>query len=496
MFFNSFSFAVFFSCLLLLCLIVQTIRIVPDKMKITVRNTILLVASYCFYAFLKWEFVFLLLATTTVNYVCSLWMKRNANLWMWFAVVVSIGILGYFKYAGFFAEAVTDAFALLGIGIKIKFLKIALPVGISFFTFQALTYTLDVYKGKLKASGNFIDVALFVSFFPTILSGPIEKARNLLPQIRQYTKITGDDLLAGGKLFIWGLFKKMVIADRLAYYVDFSYSFGNGSSITLIVTAVFYSFQIYADFSGYSDMAIGIARALGFRLTNNFYYPYFSTSIKEFWKRWHISLTSWFTEYVYIPLGGNRVSRLRWILNISAVFLLSGLWHGADWTFIVWGALHACYYLVEFYCKKGFHYKQNCRRRQSRHCKENRHCVLEPQSSRISQGIPRQARDGVYRIMVFALVTIAWVFFRIENTGKAAEVIQGFFKGTCDFFWGMSSFTTLLAFWLLGLFIVLDWIRYKNIKFPPVVTAGGYALILSLILLFGVSDAGFVYFQF
>jgi D-alanyl-lipoteichoic acid acyltransferase DltB (MBOAT superfamily) len=486
MVFNSFSFAVFFTFLLLLCLINQMTGLVPEKKKTTVRNILLLIASYCFYAFLKWEFVLLLLATTGINYLSSLQIEnerqqgnpKRSGLWMWLAVAVSISILCYFKYAGFFMEAVNDALALLGIDTKTDLLKVAVPIGISFFTFQALTYTLDVYKGTMKASANFVDVALFVSFFPTILSGPIEKARTLLPQIQQYNRITVDDLIAASKLFLWGLFKKTVIADRLAFYVNSSYAFGNYSSLTLAVTAVFYSVQIYADFSGYSDMATAVAKAIGFRLTNNFNYPYFSTSIKEFWKKWHISLTSWFTEYVYIPLGGNRVSRSRWMLNISAVFLLSGLWHGANRTFLVWGALHAGYYLAEFFYRQSAFYKKVI-------CPLLRFRPVKCFSAGISAGI------------VFLLVTVAWIFFRIDSITQAGNVLQSLFNGHGEFFWGMSFFTTLLALSALAVFFILDWIRYRNLKFSPVVTAGGYALLLSLILLFGVSGGGgFVYSQF
>ena len=473
MIFNSTTFFLFFSFVFFLCLLTQK--------QIPLRNSILLIASYYFYAFLKWEFVFLLFATTVVNYVCSHWIdkaKKNeqfvlAKTGMWIAVVFSIGLLGYFKYMNFFIDSVQEALALLGIGLKTKFMQIALPIGISFFTFQALTYTLDVYKGKIATRKNFIDIALFVSFFPTILSGPIERARNLLPQFEQKSKITWDNLLLGSKLFIWGLFKKVVIADRLANYVNVVYmgTVTDHSMTTLIITAILYSFQIYADFSGYSDMAQGIGKLLGFNLMDNFKYPYFATSIKEFWKRWHISLTSWFTEYVYIPLGGNRVSQRRWILNISAVFLLSGLWHGAKWSFIFWGALHAVYYLGEFYWKKF------CLRGTDNRCFKLLNNIFS-------------------MLLVLSLVTIAWIFFRVEDVGKASQIISGFFSGKTGFYWGMSSFTTGMTMLLLILFVILDGIRYRKVQFNPALNVLGYALILSITLLFGVSDVGFVYFQF
>ncbi|GHT75451.1 O-acyltransferase [Bacteroidia bacterium] len=483
MIFNSNTFFFFFLLVFLLCLLINNATIFDEKRRVQLRNGILLIASYYFYAFLKWEFVFLLLATTAVNYVCSLKIDSKkkagqlffAKLWMWIAVAFSIGLLVYFKYVNFFIDSIQEAFSMLGIGLKMNFIQIALPVGISFFTFQALTYTLDVYKGKIEVRKSFMDVALFVSFFPTILSGPIERARNLMPQLEQASKISWKNVITGGKLFLWGLFKKVVIADRLANYINIVYmgSITDHSSITLIITAVLYSFQIYADFSGYSDMAIGIGKILGFDLMKNFNYPYFSTSIKEFWKRWHISLTSWFTEYVYIPLGGNRVKQSRWILNISTVFLLSGLWHGANWSFIFWGILHAVYYLVEFYYKKSELYIKNLFRK--KYVKLNQLFSM---------------------VIVFILVTIAWIYFRIENIGKASDLITYFFSGKKEFYWGMSSFTTGMTIFLLFLFLILDWIKYKNIKFNSIINAAGYAFLLALILLVGVSDVGFVYFQF
>jgi D-alanyl-lipoteichoic acid acyltransferase DltB (MBOAT superfamily) len=469
MIFNSTPFFLFFSLFFLLSICINRFL---KKQEVQLRNVVLLLASYYFYAFLKWEFVFLLFATTLVNYICALKIAEEkkkqrlkyAKYWLWFAVVFSIGLLGYFKYVNFFIDSVNEAFVLLGIGVKTSLMQIALPVGISFFTFQALTYSIDVYREKITARKDFIRVALFVSFFPTILSGPIERARNLIPQFEQKTNISWENIVGGGKLFLWGLFQKVVIADRLADYINIVYSGSivEHSSLTLIVTAVFYSFQIYADFSGYSDMAIGIAKILGFNLMRNFNYPYFSTSIKEFWKRWHISLTSWFTEYVYLPLGGNRVTQGRWIFNISAVFLLSGLWHGANWSFIFWGALHAAYYLAEFYLKK----------------------------------LRLPSLEILNTIVVFALVTIAWIYFRVENFQLTNTIIVRFFDGTTDFFYGVSSFTMALTVALLILFIGLDWIRYKEIKFNPTVQALGYAFILSLVLLFGVSNSSFVYFQF
>ncbi|MDL2323424.1 MBOAT family protein, partial [Bacteroidales bacterium OttesenSCG-928-A17] len=431
--------------------------------------------------------------TTAINYFCTLQIvkardgeeekgerlrlksERKAKFWKWVAFLSSLGILCYFKYSNFFISSVNDALSLLGIAPKLELLRVVLPIGISFFTFQALTYTLDVYNKKTEVRRNFIDVALFVSFFPTILSGPIEKARNFLPQLEGESRIIFTDIIEGGKRFIWGLFKKMVIADRLAAYIGEVYFFEPSyhSGITLIVTAVFYSFQVYADFSGYSDMAIGIGRALGFKLTENFKYPYFSTSVKEYWRRWHVTLSSWLTEYIYFPMGGNRVKTSRWLFNIIVVFLLSGLWHGDKWSYIFWGGLNGIYYLAEFYYKKTSFY-------------EKLH----------NNNAFQKINPFLSMVVVFALVTIARVFFRTEDVGKAFQVLSGFFTNEGGFYWRGSAFETAVSMALLVLFIGLDFIRYKEYRFHPLISYGGYAVLICILLLFGVSESGFVYFRF
>ena len=478
--FNSFSFFVFICSLLLLLTIAQSVFGKKEEKLLLFRNVVLLIASYYFYAFLDWRYLFLLLATTIGNYISAIKIgnglsKSTQKRWLVFSVVFSIGILVYFKYANFFVDSVVSSLKLLGIAPQLSLTKIALPIGISFFTFQALSYTLDVYNGKMKARKNIIDVALYVSFFPTILSGPIERGRNLIPQIERYTTLSLEGLIEGGKLFLWGVFKKIVVADRLAAYINVVYA-GNPddfSSLTLLLTAALYSFQIYADFSGYSDMAIGVGRMLGFKLMTNFHYPYFSTSIKSFWKRWHISLTSWFTEYVYIPLGGNRVTESRWILNISAVFLLSGLWHGANWTFIFWGALHALFYLVEHYYHK-----------------------IKPECLKTERKSLRYLSDGISVLIVFVLVSVAWIFFRVEDFSKACSIIAHPFDLSGRFYWGSSAFTTMLAIAVLGVFLCMEWVRYKQVRMSLPVNAVIYGAVLAMTVLLGVTSGGFVYFQF
>lgn len=411
------------------------------------RNTLLLVASYYFYANLHIGFVGLLVYITLVNYFGGIWIiseqKRGSSGKKAVAVsiLLSLLVLIFFKYAYFFNDS------------------ILLPIGLSFFTFQALSYSIDIYRGKIKPETSFINVALFVAFFPTLLSGPIERARNLLPQLRERLLFNEDNIIAGAKLFIWGLFKKVVIADRLAEYVNMIY--GNPEAhtgSTLAITAVFYSFQIYADFSGYADMAIGSGRMMGIKLMENFNLPYCVNSFKEFWRRWHISLTSWFTEYVYISMGGNRVNKARWILNISTVFLLSGVWHGATYSFILWGMIHALLYLLEYYCG--------------------------PKRPNI-----------IYHLYVFIMITFAWIFFRIEDSGTAWNTVVHICTNLISpFYWGSSMFTTMLTMALLLIFILREYLSYKEIGKEK----SYYEVIILLlsIALFGVSSEQFVYFQF
>lgn len=332
-------------------------------------------------------------------------------------------------------------------------------MGLSFFTFQALSYSIDIYRQKIKPEKNIIDVALFIAFFPTLLSGPIERARNLIPQLKERTSINWDSITAGISLFVWGLFKKIVIADRLAEYVNAVYYAPNAhTGSTLALAAVFYSFQIYCDFSGYADMAIGSGRVMGFKIMQNFNLPYCVNTFKEFWHRWHISLTSWFTEYVYISMGGNRVSKARWLLNISSVFLLSGIWHGATWSFVLWGAIHAILYLGERF-------------------------------------IGPKRPNALYHLFVFIMITFAWIFFRIENSMEAWHIVS---RICTDFvsplYWGSSMFSTLLSMFLLSVFIVREYLLYRNVL--PQKYAWEYMLLLIGICLFGVSGDQFVYFQF
>lgn len=478
MFFNSFSFIGF----LIAVLVILAVERLFGK-NVIVRNITLLAASYFFYGYFNLYFLLILIFVTAVNYVGGkLVMESNGQratgrkAIVTVTTVLSLLPLIFYKYALFFTKSFA---ALLQFELNTEWLEgLLLPVGISFFTFQALSYTIDAYRGKIERPASPLDFALFVSFFPTILSGPIEKARNLLPQIRRYFFPTVSDITQGGCIFVWGLFKKMVIADRLAQYVDLAYAVkGGASGTTLAVAAIFYSIQIYCDFSGYSDMALGVAKALGFDITKNFRQPYFSRTFKDFWRKWHIALTTWFTEYVYFSLGGSRVKlKMRWVFNISTIFILSGIWHGAAWNFLIWGALHAVYYLIEHFA-----------------------------------GLQRKdinwnwLGSAVMGCVVFVLATVAWIFFRVETFEDATYIIGRIFTnfgGPLNM--GSSTFTFGATLLMLGVFVLYElivrrkWLCFESTGYERLLTRNIIAIIPMLLLMgmFGITSANFVYFKF
>lgn len=432
------------------------------------RNLFLLVVSYWFYAQLSPTYTVLLAAISLLNWFAGQSLLHKKRKWVCgITIMLSLLPLICYKYAHFL---VVDILGLTS-GDSITWL---LPVGISFFTFQALTYTIDIYRGKITVMSSWVDFMLFVSFFPTILSGPIEKARNLLPQFRSIHPITSDNLMGGSELFVWGLFKKVVVADRIAIYTNSVFEhpdFYTGNSNLLAI--VLYSVQIYCDFSGYTDMAIGVARMMGFKLNDNFRFPYFSTTIRQFWKKWHISLTSWFTEYLYIACGGNRVPKWRWYINVSLVFLISGLWHGAAWTFIFWGIIHAVLYLFEHICG----------------IKDDK--------------LPfwRSCLQGIF---VYTLVSIAWVFFRADTFTDALIMIGGVFRTWGHLYTSASLMSFVLMLASLVLFCVFEVLSYKKVigvmdnESNPYEWKNLFSLITMLlaISLIGQSGNQFVYFKF
>ncbi|MZP56670.1 MAG: MBOAT family protein [Bacteroidales bacterium] len=478
MLFNSFEYFLFLPAVVLLYFLL------PFKW----RNPFLLIASYYFYMSWKWEFGFLMLFTSAVNYVAGLKInaskdRRSQRLWMTMAIVASLGVLVYFKYANFFIAEASALLRILGADVRESYLKVILPVGISFFTFQALSYTIDLYKGKMHVEKNFINFTLFVSFFPQLVAGPIERATNLLDQFKKEQHFSSERLLEGSKLIIWGLFKKVVIADRLAAYVEQIYAspevFGGS---TLFLATFFFAFQIYCDFSGYSDIAIGSAHILGFRLMQNFNLPYLAKSVRDFWHRWHISLSTWFADYVYKPLGGNRVSTGRWMFNIMAVYLVSGLWHGANWTFIIWGGIFGVLYILEFLGDK----------------------LLK--GGGLDKAFYKSKWIHPFRVaVIFMAVLVSWVFFRADNTGDAWHIITHMFTGWDRLpYLGSSAFETVLGFALVLLLYAIQILQYRGVAsiymgptmVPRSLRWAGYALLLVMIAMFGVSSEQFIYFQF
>lgn len=489
MLFNSLDFAIF------LCVVFPLFLLSP----VSLRWVVLLAGSYFFYG--QWQPLYLLVLffCTITAYSAGIWIERIDNraphgkdmpevllrkkkALLVSAVAANLGVLFFYKYFDFLRVSLNAALTAADISRQFQPLNILLPLGISFFSFQAVSYIMDIYSGKSRAERHPGIFALYLAFFPKIMSGPIERAGNLLPQLR--TKLSFDPLLAssGIKLFIWGVFKKIVIADRLGLYVDMVFSRPQDyHGQTLILAAWFFTLQIYCDFSAYTDMAIGCSRLFGIELSRNFQLPYFARSIPEFWKRWHITLTSWFRDYLYIPLGGNRVSPAKWHINIMFVFVLSGLWHGANWTFLVWGGLHGFFYLFG---------------RATARLRGELHRVL---------GLRGIWHHILQVIVTFNLAAIAWVFFRAATIQDGIYVVAHLFTSITEHFqWGASQFTTFMTICLTTIFVAAEVILYlvsiQKIKLPEkmpfAVLLPAYTIVLLVIFLFGVSSSKFIYFHF
>lgn len=446
-----------------------------------IQNVLLLLASYLFYGFWDWRCLLLLFATSIVAYAAGIYFKKvpvtdktflskTSRWWVSFgAVVFSLGILVYFKYTNFFLQSINEL-----MGIEFEPLKIILPVGISFYTFSAISYVVDCYQKKIEPTTNLVVGLLFTSFFPAILSGPIHKATEQLPQYLEKREFDYSLINEGFKDYVWGVFMKLCVADRLGMYVDAVYgNIANHNGTTLLFTSVAYTLQIYADFAGYSLMAIGCGKMLGIRLQNNFNLPYFSKTITEFWSKWHMSLTGWFKNYLYFPLGGNRVSKGRWIVNIMVVFLLSGLWHGAAFTFIIWGGIHGVAQVIEklVYGK------------------------------RIKTIENKFSVTNVLRVLLtFSIVSFAWIFFRLSSINEVFTVIAKIFNNRGHLFVEPTLFLALCSLLLLILKDTFDQfgakVRLFNSKYA-VVRYLSIAVFIVYILLFGVLEGGqFIYFQF
>ncbi|MBU2019819.1 MAG: MBOAT family protein [Bacteroidetes bacterium] len=483
MLFNSIDFAIFLPIVFLLYWYVL-------GKNLKWQNLFIVFASYLFYGWWDWRFLTLIFFSTIVDYFVGVWLlkeerTRNRKILLAVSIIMNLGLLGFFKYFNFFLDNLSDAFSLFGSPLSMSSLNIIVPVGISFYTFQTLSYSIDVYKKKLTPTTDFMAFAAFVSFFPQLVAGPIERASNLLPQF--YIKRTFDYTKAvdGLRQILWGLFKKIVIADNAAQIANELFNnTGAYSGSSLAIGAVFFTFQIYGDFSGYSDIAIGTSRLFGFNLKQNFAFPYFSRDIAEFWRRWHISLSTWFRDYVYIPMGGSRGGTWIKVRNTFALFIISGFWHGASWTFIVWGGLNALYFLPLLLLNKN---------------RKNTDLVAE---GRLFPSIKEFVQMGA----TFCLTCLAWVFFRADNLSHAFHYLSSIFSKSFFSFPEVPQselVKSTLVFILL--FTLVEWIGRKkqyaiefvsDIKTRPIRYSIYLVITLSIIAFGNFNENEFIYFQF
>ena len=481
MLFNSIEFAIFLPVVFLLYWFVFDYAIKSCRFQVRLQNAFIVVVSYVFYGWWDWRFLLLIALTSFCSWGSGLLIgkastRRKAGAWMWANIVLNIGILAMFKYYDFFVSEFAQLFGVSADGLL---LKVILPVGISFYTFQALSYSIDVYRKKLEPTKDIVEFFAFISFFPQLVAGPIERATNLLPQFQKKREFDYDTAVDGMRQILWGLFKKIVVADNCAVYVDEVFAtYGSQSGSTLLLAAILFTFQIYGDFSGYSDIAIGTAKLFGIRLMRNFNVPYFSRDIAEFWRRWHISLTTWFRDYVYIPLGGSRVSKAKVIRNTFVIFLVSGFWHGANWTFIAWGAYHALLFLPLILLGKNRKY-----------------------TNQVAEGhiLPNWKECGQI-IFTFALVVIGWIIFRAPSITQAWE----YMCSICDvslFSIPKNAGIHALSMNLI-LLIIVEWIQRNKQHSLDIDTLPfylRYAIYLGMtfiIFAFGGHTVNFIYFQF
>ncbi|MGG7551794.1 MBOAT family O-acyltransferase [Chryseobacterium arthrosphaerae] len=478
MLFNSIGFAIFLPVVFLLYWLVT-------NKNLRLQNILLLLASYYFYACWDWRFLFLLMFSTLLDYCTGLKMQEAENqkgkrFWFWLSITINLGFLGVFKYYNFFAQSFAEAISHVGLQVNPWTLQVILPVGISFYTFHGLSYVIDVYKDRIRAESNFVDYAVFVSFFPLLVAGPIERATHLLPQIKKRRTFNYTQAVDGLRQILWGLFKKIVIADNCAEFANQIFnSSADQSGSTLALGAVLFAFQIYGDFSGYSDIAIGTARLFGIDLLRNFAFPYFSRDIAEFWRRWHISLSSWFKDYLYIPLGGSKGGNWMRIRNTFIIFIVSGFWHGANWTFIVWGALNALFIMPSIIMKTNRNHLET-----------------------VAQGnILPTVKEFFQMTVTFSLAVLAWIFFRAENISHAFSYISGIFSRSL---FSIPTITPRLLMLLIIIFMVIEWLgreqQYAIAKLglqwkSPLRYAMYYAIIIA-IFWFAGKDQQFIYFQF
>ncbi|KAB1067035.1 MBOAT family protein [Tamlana haliotis] len=477
MLFNSFTFFVFFS-IVFLCYWFA----LKDKTKS--QNIFILASSYIFYGWWDWRFLGLIALSTLVDYYLGKLISKELNtirkkILLAISIIFNVGLLCYFKYYNFFIDNWVDAWQSIGFESNISSLNIILPVGISFYTFQTMSYTIDVYRNKIKHSNSLINFAAFVAFFPQLVAGPIERASHLLPQFSIKRVFNYDQAVSGFYLIVWGLFKKIVIADTCATYVNTIFdNYENMNSLSLLLGAVYFAFQIYGDFSGYSDIAIGISRLLGFDIMMNFNKPYFSRNIAEFWRRWHISLSTWFRDYVYIPLGGSIGTPVGKVRNVFIIFLISGFWHGANWTFVFWGLLNAVYFLPLLLLNKNRKYLNN-----------------------VSISFNLSGLMNIINMFItFFLVVTTWVFFRSKTITEAFAYLKRFISDLnfTNQYLSIERYA-IEALILVSFFILVEWFS-RNYEHPFL---GKYktiylTFIIFLIIVLGVysEHSDFIYFQF
>ncbi|MGC4057589.1 MAG: MBOAT family O-acyltransferase [Chitinophagaceae bacterium] len=487
MLFNSLNFLLFF-------IIVFSLYWFVFGRRLAWQNLFLMLASYVFYAFWDWRFLFLLIFSTCLDFVSGIQIYRAKSdklrrLYLVLSVGINLGFLGVFKYYNFFADSLARLLEAGGIHTHWTLLSIVLPVGISFYTFHGLSYVFDIYNRKIEPSYNFVNYSLFVSFFPLLVAGPIERATHLLPQVEKPRQFSYEQACDGITQILWGLFKKVVIADGCAQFANqiFNES-GQFGGITLFAGAALFAFQIYGDFSGYSDMAMGVSKLLGFELLRNFNYPYFSRSIPEFWRRWHISLSSWFRDYLYIPLGGSRGGRWHSLRNLIIIFVVSGFWHGANWTFVVWGLLNALYYIPSLLFKSN---------------RDHMNTVAE------DRALPN-FKELMQMMATFIMTVFAWVFFRAPSVQFAFSYCHRILLAAFD----LNAYKEMLTYvrWTVGLpmvlillcFTVLEWVGRRELHpllvfrkhIPKPARHALYYVILIVVFLFAGKQQQFIYFQF
>jgi alginate O-acetyltransferase complex protein AlgI len=482
MLFNTSSFALFLPIVFLLYWFVT-------NKSLKIQNILLLVASYFFYSCWDWRFLFLLIFSTFLDYYTGLKISDSTDKtvkkrWFWLSIIVNLGFLGVFKYYNFFATSFAEAIYGLGFEVDIWTLSVILPVGISFYTFHGVSYVIDIYKDRIKAERDFIDYSVFVSFFPLLVAGPIERATHLLPQLKVKRNFDKAKAILGLRQILWGLFKKVVIADNCAEYANAIFSdSASFSGSTLVFGVVFFTIQIYGDFSGYTDIAIGTARLFGIDLLRNFAFPYFSRDIAEFWRRWHISLSSWFRDYLYVPLGGSKGGLWLKIRNMFIIFLVSGFWHGANWTYIIWGLLNAFYMLPSILFST------------------NRNNIEIVAHGRI---LPT-TREFFHMSLTFSLVVFAFIIFRANSMGHAFEYMEGICNKSLfsvpEFYGKKMALITTLYILIL---IVVEWIdresqfglENKSLPKNKFLRWTFYYFLIGSILYFSGKEVQFIYFQF